>query len=100
VNRFNTTLRTDPRFIAAWQTGTFEGRLPFRELLNTTKYPGWCPARLSARHRRAGRPVVPLMHEAHMAARAPEPGVREIWTLEGDVARFPGLWTRNPLAAS
>lgn len=61
---------------------------------------GWCPARLSARHRRARRPVVPLMHEAHMAARAPEPGVREIWTLEGDVARFPGLWTRNPLAAS
>ena len=40
MNRFNTTLRTDPRFIAAWQTVTFnEGRLPFRELLNTTKYP-------------------------------------------------------------
>ena len=40
VNRFNTTLRTDPRFIAAWQTVTFnEGRLPFRELLNTMKYP-------------------------------------------------------------
>ena len=38
-NRFNTQLRTDPRFIAAWQTGTFDGRLPFRELLNTTKYP-------------------------------------------------------------
>ena len=31
---------TDPRFIAAWQTVTFnEGRLPFLELLNTTKYP-------------------------------------------------------------
>ena len=39
VNRFNTQLRTDPRFIAAWQTVTFEGRRPFRELLNTTKYP-------------------------------------------------------------
>ena len=39
MNRFNTTLRTDPRFIAAWQTGTFEGRLPFRELLKTTKCP-------------------------------------------------------------
>lgn len=40
VNRFNTILRTDPRFIAAWQSVTFnEGRLPFRELLNTMKYP-------------------------------------------------------------
>ena len=40
VNRFDTTLRTDPRFIAAWQTVTFnEGRLPFSELLNTDKYP-------------------------------------------------------------
>lgn len=40
VNRFNTTLRTDPRFIAVWQTVTFnEGRLPFLEMLNTTKYP-------------------------------------------------------------
>jgi murein DD-endopeptidase MepM/ murein hydrolase activator NlpD len=40
LNRFNTTLRTDSRFIAAWQTVTFEGRLPFRGLLDTTKYPG------------------------------------------------------------
>ena len=39
-NRFNTTLRTDPRFVAAWQTVAFEGRLPFSELLNPTKYPG------------------------------------------------------------
>ena len=39
-NRFNTTLRTDPRFIAAWQTVAFEGRLPFRGLLDATKYPG------------------------------------------------------------
>ena len=40
VNRFDTTLRTAPRFIAAWQTVTFnEGRLPFSELLSTDKYP-------------------------------------------------------------
>jgi hypothetical protein len=39
VNRFNTQLRTDQRFIDAWLTVTFEGRLPFRELLDTTKYP-------------------------------------------------------------
>ena len=40
VNRFNTELRTDPHFISAWQTVTFnEGRLPFRELLNAAKYP-------------------------------------------------------------
>ena len=37
VNRFNTELRTDPRFISAWQS-VDEG-LPFRELLNTEKYP-------------------------------------------------------------
>ena len=40
VNRFNAELRTDSRFIAAWRTVDFnEGRLPFRELLNTEKYP-------------------------------------------------------------
>ena len=40
VTRFNTGLRTDPRFIAAWLSVDFnEGRLPFRELLNTEKYP-------------------------------------------------------------
>ena len=39
VNRFNTALRTDPRFIATWQAVKSEARLPSRELLNTTKYP-------------------------------------------------------------
>ena len=38
--RFNTTLRSDRRFVAAWHTVTFEGRLPFRRLLDTTWYPG------------------------------------------------------------
>ena len=37
VNRFNTELRTDPRFISAWQS--VDDRLLFRELLNTEKYP-------------------------------------------------------------
>ena len=39
LNRFNAELRTDPRFIDSWRTVQFEGKLVFRELLNTTKYP-------------------------------------------------------------
>ncbi len=39
LNRFNAELRTDPRFIDSWQTVQFDGKLVFRELLNTTKYP-------------------------------------------------------------
>jgi len=37
VNRFNAELRTDPRFISAWQT--VDAGLPFRELLNPEKHP-------------------------------------------------------------
>ncbi len=39
VNRFNTQLRTDQRFIDGWTTVTFEGRLPFRGLLDSSTYP-------------------------------------------------------------
>ena len=39
MSQFNTQLRTDPRFVSAWETVTMEGRLPFRELLNPAKYP-------------------------------------------------------------
>lgn len=39
LNRFSAELRTDSRFIDGWRTVQFEGKLPFRELLNTTKYP-------------------------------------------------------------
>ena len=38
-NTFNNTLRTNQRFIDAWTTVTFEGRLPFRELLNVGQFP-------------------------------------------------------------
>ena len=38
-SHFDNVLRTDPRFISAWLTDTREGQLPFRELLNTEKYP-------------------------------------------------------------
>lgn len=38
-SHFDNVLRTDPRFISSWQTNTREGQLPFRELLNTEKYP-------------------------------------------------------------
>ena len=39
LNRFNAKLRTDPRFIDSWRTVQFEGKLAFRELLDTTKSP-------------------------------------------------------------
>lgn len=37
---FNTMWRTSQRFIDAWTTVSFEGRLPFRELLARAKFPG------------------------------------------------------------
>ena len=54
-----------------------------------------------ARHLRSmvhgGRATGNLVHDAHIAALAVEHGVRELWTLDRDFARFPGLRTRNPL---
>lgn len=47
-----------------------------------------------------GRTTGNLVHDAHIAALAVEHGVREIWTLDRDFARFPGLRTRNPLTSS
>ena len=44
-----------------------------------------------------GRTTGNLVHDAHIAALALEHGVREIWTLDRDFARFPGLRIRNPL---
>ena len=39
LDRFNNELRTNQRFIDGWTTVQFEGKLPFKELLNTEKYP-------------------------------------------------------------
>ena len=36
---FDSVLRTDSRFISAWQNVSREGQLPFSDLLNTEKYP-------------------------------------------------------------
>ena len=47
-----------------------------------------------------GRTTGNLVHDAHIAALAVEHGTREIWTLDRDFARFPGLRTRNPLTSS
>lgn len=46
-----------------------------------------------------GRAAGNLAHDAHIAALAVEHGVRELWTLDRDFARFPGLRIRNPLSA-
>ena len=39
-----------------------------------------------------------LAFDAHVAALCIEHGVSELWTLDRDFARFPGLTTRNPFA--
>jgi len=56
-----------------------------------------------ARHRagmlqalRSGAASGNLAHDAHIAALAVEHGVSELWTLDRDFARFPGLVARNP----
>ena len=38
-NTFNNSLRTDQRFTDAWTTVKFEGRLPFRGLLDVDRFP-------------------------------------------------------------
>lgn len=45
---------------------------------------------------RAGQAKGNLAHDAHIAALAIEHGVRELWTLDRDFARFPGLSVRDP----
>ena len=58
---------------------------------------GPAPARRLRSMVHGGRATGNLVHDAHIAALAVEHGVRELWTLDRDFARFPGLRTRNPL---
>ncbi len=37
-----------------------------------------------------------LAHDAHIAALVVEHGVRELWTLDRDFHRFPGVRARSP----
>jgi len=46
----------------------------------------------------AGRAAGNLAHDAHIAALAIEHGVRELFTVDRDFTRFPGLRTRNPFS--
>jgi toxin-antitoxin system PIN domain toxin len=48
---------------------------------------------------RNGRATGNLAHDAHIAALAIEHGVQELWTLDRDFARFPGLPVRDPFRA-
>lgn len=45
-----------------------------------------------------GRIGGPLVHDARVAALCRLHGVRELWTVDRDFSRFPGLTARNPLA--
>ncbi|WP_433253580.1 type II toxin-antitoxin system VapC family toxin [Streptosporangium sp. CA-135522] len=45
----------------------------------------------------SGKVVGPMVHDARIAALCVAHGVRELWTVDRDFSRFPGLVTRNPL---
>jgi uncharacterized protein len=47
-----------------------------------------------------GRVVGNLVHDAHIAALVVEHGAAELWTVDRDFTRFPGLRIRNPFAAA
>jgi toxin-antitoxin system PIN domain toxin len=44
-----------------------------------------------------GRVSGPMVHDARIAALCVSHGIRELWTMDRDFARFPDLSTRNPL---
>jgi toxin-antitoxin system PIN domain toxin len=46
---------------------------------------------------REGRIAGSLVHDARVAALCRLHGVRELWTVDRDFGRFPGLSARNPL---
>lgn len=45
----------------------------------------------------SGRVSGPLVHDARIAALCQQHGVSELWTIDRDFGRFPGLTVRNPL---
>ncbi|HEV2425986.1 MAG TPA: TA system VapC family ribonuclease toxin [Terriglobia bacterium] len=47
----------------------------------------------------AGLVVGPQVHDARIAALCRLHGVQELWTLDRDFGRFPGLKVRNPLVS-
>jgi toxin-antitoxin system PIN domain toxin len=44
-----------------------------------------------------GRVSGPQVHDARIAALCQQHGVSELWTMDRDFSRFPGLIVRNPL---
>lgn len=46
---------------------------------------------------REGKVAGPLVHDARIAALCARNGVRELWTMDRDFSRFPGVVVRNPL---
>ena len=48
----------------------------------------------------AGRVMGAMTHDARIAALCRLHGIQELWTVDRDFGRFPGLKVRNPLVAS
>ncbi|MDP2969464.1 MAG: PIN domain-containing protein, partial [Deltaproteobacteria bacterium] len=45
----------------------------------------------------SGRVSGPQVHDARIAALCQQHGVSELWTIDRDFGRFPGLTVKNPL---
>ncbi|MFL6054247.1 MAG: type II toxin-antitoxin system VapC family toxin [Actinoallomurus sp.] len=46
---------------------------------------------------REGKVVGPMVHDGRIAALCVSNGVRELWSMDRDFSRFPGVAVRNPL---
>ena len=46
-----------------------------------------------------GRISGPMVHDARIASLCLQHGIRELWTVDRDFSRFPGLKVRNPLVS-
>jgi len=46
---------------------------------------------------KSGRVSGPQVHDARIAALCQQHGVSELWTIDRDFSRFPGLTVKNPL---
>jgi hypothetical protein len=81
-----------PIELALQQVGIWRESFSLLLLGETTEHWSFLGPLLQASKARGG-----LVHDARIAAICLEHGVRELWTVDRDFARFPGLVTHNPL---
>lgn len=74
-----------------------EAWLESPSLVLLTEYEGYWSQLRAALH--AGRVAGAQVHDARVAALCGLHGIRELWTVDRDFGRFPGLTVRNPLVS-